>query len=146
MRTIHRLPRHSTWSPWQGAPRSLKRFQWLLVDRLLIDPTVGAALNRHRIPLGLPPVRRVFRDWINQANVVKSGLMQCNKACPLCPRKRHQMRHMGMSALGQKRTRGLAMLQSGGFNSDVEGGEEKAQRCQKQLPQLLKGPDLGAAS
>ena len=48
----------------------LKRLQWLLVDRLLIDPTIGAALNRHQIPLGLPPVRRVFRDWINQANVV----------------------------------------------------------------------------
>src|SRR5262245_64584521 len=47
---------------------------------------------------------------------------------------------------GQKRTRGLAMLQSGGFNSDVEGGEEKAQRCQKQLPQLQKGSDMGAAS
>src|SRR5262249_1451717 len=29
-----------------------------------------STLNRHRIPLGLPPVRRVFRDWINQANVV----------------------------------------------------------------------------
>jgi len=24
MRTIHRLPRYSTWSPWQGAPRWLK--------------------------------------------------------------------------------------------------------------------------
>src|SRR5262245_15783284 len=47
---------------------------------------------------------------------------------------------------GQKRTRGLAMLQPGGFNSDVEGGEEKAQRCQKQLPQLQKGSDMGAAS
>jgi UDP:flavonoid glycosyltransferase YjiC (YdhE family) len=70
IRTIHRLPRHSTLSPWQGAPRSLKRLQWLLVDRLLIDPTIGAALNRHRIPLGLPLVRRVFRSWINQANVV----------------------------------------------------------------------------
>jgi UDP:flavonoid glycosyltransferase YjiC (YdhE family) len=70
MHTVHRLPRHSTWPPWQGAPRLLKRLQWLLADRLLIDPTIGAALNRHRIRLGLPPVRRVFRDWINQANVV----------------------------------------------------------------------------
>src|SRR5262245_5775261 len=29
---------------------------------------------------------------------------------------------------------GSAMLQPGGFNSDVEGGEEKAQRCQKHPP------------
>src|SRR5262249_3730147 len=70
MRTNHRLPRYSTWSPWQGAPRLLKRLQWLLADRLLIDPTIGAALNRHRVPLGLPPVRRIFRDWINQASAV----------------------------------------------------------------------------
>jgi rhamnosyltransferase subunit B len=70
LRTIHRLPRFSPRSPWQGSPRLLKRLQWLLMDRLLIDPTIGAALNRHRLPLGLPPVRRVFRDWINQANVV----------------------------------------------------------------------------
>ena len=54
MRSIHRLPRHSKRSPWQGAPRGLKRLQWRLIDRLLIDPTIGAALNRQRIPLGLP--------------------------------------------------------------------------------------------
>ena len=54
IRTVHRPPRHSTWSPWQGAPRGLKRLQWRLIDRLLIDPTIGAALNRQRIPLGLP--------------------------------------------------------------------------------------------
>src|SRR5262249_36782951 len=35
---------------------------------------------------------------------VKSGLMQCNKACPLYPRKRTCAMQRGMSALGQKRT------------------------------------------
>ena len=35
---------------------------------------------------------------------VISGHVQCKRACPLYPRKRHQTRHHGMSALGQKRT------------------------------------------
>jgi len=35
---------------------------------------------------------------------VKSGHVRCTTPCPLCPRKRHQMRHSGMLALGQKRT------------------------------------------
>src|SRR5262249_38380901 len=35
---------------------------------------------------------------------VKSGHVQRKRACPLYPRKRHQMRRMGMSALGQKET------------------------------------------
>src|SRR5262249_29579113 len=34
----------------------------------------------------------------------KSGHVRCKRACPLYPRKRHQVRHNGMSALGQKRT------------------------------------------
>ena len=61
-----------------------------------------------------------------------------------------------MSALGQKRTcamqNGMSALHPkadmGVSRADlsVEGGEEKAQRCQKQLPQLLKGSDVGAAA
>src|SRR5215470_9219852 len=35
---------------------------------------------------------------------VISGHVQCKRACPLYPQKRHQTRHHGMSALGQKRT------------------------------------------
>src|SRR5262245_954810 len=35
---------------------------------------------------------------------VTSGHVQCKQACPLYPRKRHQMRHNGMSVKRQKRT------------------------------------------
>src|SRR5262249_33129817 len=35
---------------------------------------------------------------------VKSRHMRRKRSCPLYPRKRHQMRRVGMSALGQERT------------------------------------------
>src|SRR5262245_41908198 len=41
-------------------------------------------------------------EWPVQCPLwVKSGHLQCTSACPLYPRKRHQMRHMGMSAKDQ---------------------------------------------
>src|SRR5215510_11226230 len=43
------------------------------------------------------------RRWFCQCPLwVKSGHLQCKKACPLYPRKRHQMRQNGMSALPPK--------------------------------------------
>jgi len=35
---------------------------------------------------------------------VRSRHMRCTSSCPLCPRKRQQMRQMGTSAKGQKQT------------------------------------------
>src|SRR5262245_20005119 len=43
---------------------------------------------------------RVDVRWLCPLWVI-SGHMQCKTPCPLYPRKRHQMRHSGMSALGQ---------------------------------------------
>src|SRR5262245_46046412 len=46
-----------------------------------------------------------IRQCKNECSLwVKSRHVAVQSVCPLCPRKRHQMRHMGMSALGQKRT------------------------------------------
>ena len=46
-------------------PRPAKRLFWWLVDRLAIDPALAPPLNAWRAELGLPPVRRVFNDWIH---------------------------------------------------------------------------------
>ena len=48
-----------------GWPRWLKRGVWWSIDRLMLDPGIAPALNEWRDELGLPPVRRVFRDWIH---------------------------------------------------------------------------------
>ena len=47
------------------APRWLKRAMWWTVDRLLLDPNISPPLNRFRKELGLPLVRRPFREWIH---------------------------------------------------------------------------------
>ncbi|UCC75062.1 MAG: glycosyltransferase family 1 protein [Gemmatimonadota bacterium] len=48
-----------------GAPRWFKRALWWLADRLMIDPMIAPTLNAWRAELDLPPVRRVFNDWLH---------------------------------------------------------------------------------
>jgi UDP:flavonoid glycosyltransferase YjiC (YdhE family) len=43
-------------------PRWYKRSVWWAADRLIIDPTVAPTVNKLRAKLGLPPVRRLFRQ------------------------------------------------------------------------------------
>jgi UDP:flavonoid glycosyltransferase YjiC (YdhE family) len=49
----------SNWPLW------IKRSLWWSLDRFLLDPRVVPPLNAWRRELGLPPVTRVFRDWIH---------------------------------------------------------------------------------
>ena len=49
----------STW------PRWLKRSAWWTIDRFMLDPGIAPTLNEWRRELGLPPVTRVFKDWIH---------------------------------------------------------------------------------
>jgi UDP:flavonoid glycosyltransferase YjiC (YdhE family) len=44
-------------------PRAGKRLYYWLLDRLALDPIVAPGLNAFRAELGLPPVRRVLKDW-----------------------------------------------------------------------------------
>ena len=48
-----------------GAPRWAKRTAWWVLDRGLIDPHLVPELNGWRRDLGLPRIRRPFRDWIH---------------------------------------------------------------------------------
>ena len=48
-----------------GLPVWLKRALWWLIDVTQLDPHLVPELNRWRASKGLPPVRRVFRDWLN---------------------------------------------------------------------------------
>ncbi|TWB20634.1 UDP:flavonoid glycosyltransferase YjiC (YdhE family) [Nitrospirillum amazonense] len=70
LRTLHAPPRHGGPVPGARAPRWLKRLFWRLIDDLVVAPTLGTALNRHRRAVGLPPVRRPMHDWLNQADLV----------------------------------------------------------------------------
>jgi rhamnosyltransferase subunit B len=48
-----------------GLPRWVKRSAMWLIDRLLLDPQIVPALNELRRDVGVPPVSRVFREWIH---------------------------------------------------------------------------------
>jgi UDP:flavonoid glycosyltransferase YjiC (YdhE family) len=43
----------------------VKRSFWWAADRVLSDPPIVPKLNAFRHELGLPPVSRVFRDWLH---------------------------------------------------------------------------------
>lgn len=44
-------------------PAWLRRLQWYLADRYVIDPVLCPWLNELRDRIGLPPVSRVYKDW-----------------------------------------------------------------------------------
>jgi len=51
-------------------PRWFKRTLWWGVDRFLTDPLIAPKLNAFRQELGLPPVSRVFREWVHSPQLV----------------------------------------------------------------------------
>jgi rhamnosyltransferase subunit B len=51
-------------------PKWLKRLQYTLADRLVIDPILAPAVNGLRAELGLSPVRRLMADWWNSPQLV----------------------------------------------------------------------------
>jgi MGT family glycosyltransferase len=57
-----RLPFGVDMTPW---PRWAKRAFWWAADRFAIDPAIGPALNAWRGELGLAPVSRIFKSWLN---------------------------------------------------------------------------------
>src|SRR6185503_16801618 len=47
------------------APRWFKRTMWWAVDRYMSDPLIVPKLTAFRTELGLPPVSRVFHEWVH---------------------------------------------------------------------------------
>jgi UDP:flavonoid glycosyltransferase YjiC (YdhE family) len=46
-------------------PRWIKRLLWWALDRFAIDRLLAPKLNAWRAELGLPPVARLFKSWVN---------------------------------------------------------------------------------
>src|SRR5215471_7409357 len=61
------LPNGADISWW---PRWAKRALWWSVDRFALDPLIAPPLNAWRAELGLPPVSRVFREWMHSPQLV----------------------------------------------------------------------------
>jgi rhamnosyltransferase subunit B len=70
LRTAYQVPVLPPGIDISFLPRWLKRAFWSVVDRFLVDPQILPALNRLRATHGLPPVRRVFREWMNSPRQV----------------------------------------------------------------------------
>jgi len=51
-------------------PPFVNRALFYMMDRLVVDPALCTGYNRFRAELGLKPVKRMFGDWMHQANVV----------------------------------------------------------------------------
>ena len=74
---------------------------------------------------GIVPTRTNSSKGVSQCPLwVISRHVRCTRRCPLYPRKRHQMRHNGMSALGHWRTSTGVSGEAGG----PAGGAFRLQR------------------
>ncbi|MDQ1921241.1 glycosyltransferase [Massilia pseudoviolaceinigra] len=49
-------------------PRFVKRFIWRIMDSKFMDPLYTVPFNQIRARLGLPPVARMFHQWLHQAD------------------------------------------------------------------------------
>lgn len=67
--TVHLQPAAFRGSP-DGVLRLINKCSWYLIDKLVLDPTIGAALNRRRKAIGLPPVSRPFKRWIHDSDAL----------------------------------------------------------------------------
>ncbi len=70
LRSSYRAPRVTASGIPDWYPPSWKRLLWWLADTLILDPAFCPSFNRFRTRLGLPPVKRLFGDWIHQADGV----------------------------------------------------------------------------
>lgn len=51
-------------------PVPVKQGVWRILDHTMIDPVMKPQLNRFRNKLGLPPVSRIFHDWLHSPDLV----------------------------------------------------------------------------
>ena len=65
LRSVYENPVFSVPDLTSSAPRFFKNFYFRLVDWLMIDSLLGKDVNQFRAELGLPPVRRIFDQWMH---------------------------------------------------------------------------------
>ena len=68
--SVHDSPRLKGALLGPRVPQWLKRLQFWMADRLFVVPLLGPQLNGLRRELGLPPVQRVFREWLFETDLV----------------------------------------------------------------------------
>lgn len=61
-------PRFSPLGHMTALPRFVKRFIWRTMDKKFMDPLYTVPFNQIRASLGLPPVARMFHQWLHQAD------------------------------------------------------------------------------
>jgi UDP:flavonoid glycosyltransferase YjiC (YdhE family) len=70
LRSVHHSPRlpGSPIRSWQ--PAWFQHALWWAADRFFIDPGIAPGVNAFRAEVGLPPVRRIMKDWWNSPDLV----------------------------------------------------------------------------
>jgi UDP:flavonoid glycosyltransferase YjiC (YdhE family) len=68
--SVHDSPRLKGAMLGPSVPRWLKRFQFWVSDSLFVGPLLGPQLNELRGQLGLPPVRRIFSQWLFASDLI----------------------------------------------------------------------------
>ncbi len=64
-RTLHLQPSGVPGQDLSWLPKPLKQLMWWVLDRALLDPNIGPAINRLRADIGLPAISRPFKDWLH---------------------------------------------------------------------------------
>ena len=63
IRSVYLAPVLPPMMTGKGVPRWLKRFQYWLIDNLIIDRKMAGPINQFRSELNLPPVRGIMNQW-----------------------------------------------------------------------------------
>jgi UDP:flavonoid glycosyltransferase YjiC (YdhE family) len=70
LRSVHESPRlpGSPLRSWQ--PAWFQTALWWAADRFFIDPGIAPGVNAFRAEVGLPPVKRIMKEWWNSPDLV----------------------------------------------------------------------------
>ncbi len=68
--SAYRAPRIPGLALPDWLPVRMKHQVWKILDHLIIDPVMKPRLNRFRRKIGLPPVSRIFHDWLHSPDLV----------------------------------------------------------------------------
>lgn len=70
IRSLYEQPGVVTPESWRPLLKPLRALLTAALDRWVFDPAITPRLNAFRATLGLPPVRRIFKDWVHSPQCV----------------------------------------------------------------------------